>query len=58
MLSLLDTLDEALADPQVAARSMVAEVDHPTVGTIPTVASPFGRAARPGSARGDSPLFP
>jgi crotonobetainyl-CoA:carnitine CoA-transferase CaiB-like acyl-CoA transferase len=40
-------LVEALADPQVAARGMVATVDDPVAGPIPTVASPFGDAARP-----------
>lgn len=40
-------LVEALADPQVAARAMVATVHDPVAGPIPTVASPFGAAARP-----------
>jgi len=41
------TLPEALADPQVAARGLLAEVDDPVAGPIATVASPFGAAARP-----------
>lgn len=41
------TLPEALADPQTAARGMVATVDDPIAGSISTVASPFGAAARP-----------
>lgn len=40
-------LAEALADPQVAARGMVATVQDPIAGAIATVASPFGGAARP-----------
>lgn len=41
------SLPEALADPQAWARGMVATVDDPVAGPIPTVASPFGAAARP-----------
>jgi crotonobetainyl-CoA:carnitine CoA-transferase CaiB-like acyl-CoA transferase len=48
------TLPEALADPQVAARGMVTTVDDPVAGPIPTLASPFGAAARP---PGPSPLL-
>ena len=40
-------LAEALVDPQVAARRMVATVQDPVAGPVPTVASPFGSAARP-----------
>ena len=47
-------LAEALADPQVAARGMVATVHDPVAGPIPTVASPFGDAARPAAP---SPLL-
>ena len=48
------SLPEAFADPQVGARGMVATVDDPVAGPIPTVASPFGAAAR---APGPSPLL-
>jgi len=48
------TLPEALADPQVVARGMLATVDDPVAGPIPTLASPFGDAARP---PGPSPLL-
>jgi crotonobetainyl-CoA:carnitine CoA-transferase CaiB-like acyl-CoA transferase len=41
------TLPETLAEPQVAARSMVRTVDDPVAGPIPMVASPFGSGARP-----------
>jgi len=40
------TLPEALADPQVAARDLIAEVEDPVAGTLRTLASPFGPAAR------------
>jgi crotonobetainyl-CoA:carnitine CoA-transferase CaiB-like acyl-CoA transferase len=39
------TVDEALADPQTRARGMVRTLEHPTLGTLPVVASPFGPAA-------------
>ena len=41
------SLPEALADPQVVARGLVAEVDDPVAGPLRTLASPFGSAARP-----------
>jgi crotonobetainyl-CoA:carnitine CoA-transferase CaiB-like acyl-CoA transferase len=41
------SLPEALADPQAGARGMVGEIVDPVAGRLPTVASPFGSAARP-----------
>jgi crotonobetainyl-CoA:carnitine CoA-transferase CaiB-like acyl-CoA transferase len=32
---------EALSSPEVAAREMVVEVEHPTAGTVPMVKSPL-----------------
>ncbi|MFF3127362.1 CaiB/BaiF CoA transferase family protein [Streptomyces sp. NPDC057908] len=37
----INTVDQALAHPQVQARNMIAEVDHPSAGTIRMVASPL-----------------
>ncbi|WP_327242104.1 CaiB/BaiF CoA transferase family protein [Streptomyces sp. NBC_01320] len=37
----INTVDQALAHPQVRARSMIAEVRHPRAGTIRMVASPL-----------------
>ncbi|RNL86072.1 CaiB/BaiF CoA transferase family protein [Halostreptopolyspora alba] len=34
------TYDETLADPHVQARGMVAEVDHPVIGPMQTIAPP------------------
>src|SRR5690606_10448953 len=34
----VNTVPEALADPQTAAREMVAEVDHPTAGRVKVLA--------------------
>ncbi|MGH3423554.1 MAG: CaiB/BaiF CoA transferase family protein [Nocardioidaceae bacterium] len=36
----VNSLPDALADPHVAGRQMVNEVEHPEFGTIPEVASP------------------
>jgi crotonobetainyl-CoA:carnitine CoA-transferase CaiB-like acyl-CoA transferase len=32
--------DEALADPQVAAREMIVEMDHPLMGRVRTLGQP------------------
>jgi crotonobetainyl-CoA:carnitine CoA-transferase CaiB-like acyl-CoA transferase len=37
---LVRTVEEAMADPQIDARDMVAGVQHPTAGTLSLVASP------------------
>lgn len=48
----------ALADPQVAARGAVIEVEHPRLGAVRQIASPLKlderwRSARPGPSRGE-----
>lgn len=50
----VNTLPEALADEQVAARGMVKQIEHPTAGPLPMVMSPFGEAA---SMRRPPPLL-
>ena len=37
----INTLDKVFAEPQVAAREMLIEMEHPTVGTLPLVGSPL-----------------
>ena len=37
----VNTLAEAFADPQTAARGMTATLPHPRLGTVPTVSSPL-----------------
>ena len=37
----INTLDQVFADPQVRARGMRIELDHPTAGTVPLVRSPI-----------------
>jgi crotonobetainyl-CoA:carnitine CoA-transferase CaiB-like acyl-CoA transferase len=36
----INSISEALLDPQVAARGLVVEADHPVYGTVKTLASP------------------
>jgi len=37
----INTLDKVFAEPQVAAREMLIEMEHPTTGTLPLVGSPL-----------------
>jgi crotonobetainyl-CoA:carnitine CoA-transferase CaiB-like acyl-CoA transferase len=50
-------IGEVLADPQLAARHMIAEVAHPTVGPARVVASPVKLSATPASVRTAPPVF-
>ena len=36
----INTLDRLFADPQVAARNMVVEMNHPTVGRLRSIGNP------------------
>jgi crotonobetainyl-CoA:carnitine CoA-transferase CaiB-like acyl-CoA transferase len=49
-------LDEVLADPHNRARSMVVEVEHPTVGTVRQVGIAPKFSETPGSVRSTAPL--
>lgn len=44
-------ISEVLADPQIAARGMVAEVEHPTVGRVKVISSPVKLSETPASVR-------
>ena len=35
------TVEEALADPQVAARNFVVELEHPALGVVKSLATPI-----------------
>ena len=48
---------EVLGDPQLAARGMVAELQHPTVGPINVVGSPIKLSATPSSVRTPPPTL-
>ncbi|GLC93871.1 CoA transferase [Cupriavidus sp. TA19] len=53
----IQTLDQALAHPQVAARQLIVESDHPVLGTVSNVGLPvrFGQAPR--AAHRPAPLL-
>jgi crotonobetainyl-CoA:carnitine CoA-transferase CaiB-like acyl-CoA transferase len=44
---LVNTVPAALAQPQVAAREMVVEVEHPVAGTLKMLGSPLKLSAQP-----------
>jgi formyl-CoA transferase/CoA:oxalate CoA-transferase len=50
-------ISEVLADPQIAARGMVAEVDHPTVGRAKVIGSPVKLSETPASVRTAPPVL-
>lgn len=47
---------EVFADPQIQAREMVLELDHPTQGKVRQIGIPFKLAATPGSVRSFAPF--
>ncbi len=48
---------QVFADPQIAAREMAVEVDHPTLGRIRTLGSPIKMSATPPVVRRRAPLL-
>ena len=48
---------QALADPQTAARQMVVEIEHTTLGAVKTIGLPVKFSATPGKLRRGAPLF-
>ncbi|MBI1906106.1 MAG: CoA transferase [Rhodocyclales bacterium] len=53
----INTLAEVFEDPQVLARGLRVDMQHPTVGVIPQVASPFRLSATPVDYRLPPPLL-
>jgi len=51
----VNTLAEAVAHPQVAARGSLVDIDHPSVGKTKVVGVPARLSATPGSVRSPSP---
>jgi crotonobetainyl-CoA:carnitine CoA-transferase CaiB-like acyl-CoA transferase len=49
------TYDQVFADPQVKAREMVAEIDHPAAGPMRTLGIPVKLSATPGRLRRPAP---
>jgi crotonobetainyl-CoA:carnitine CoA-transferase CaiB-like acyl-CoA transferase len=50
-------LEQVYADPQVLARDMVVEVEHPTVGTFKMTGIPFKLSDTPGEVYAPPPLL-
>jgi crotonobetainyl-CoA:carnitine CoA-transferase CaiB-like acyl-CoA transferase len=50
-------ISEVLADPQLAARNMIAEVAHPTVGPARVIGSPVKLSDTPSSVRTPPPTL-
>lgn len=50
-------ISEVLADPQLAARNMIAEVVHPTVGRAKVIGSPVKLSDTPPSVRSAPPVL-
>jgi crotonobetainyl-CoA:carnitine CoA-transferase CaiB-like acyl-CoA transferase len=48
---------QVLADPQVVARNMVVEVEHPTLGRVKTLGSPIKMSATPLDVGRRAPLL-
>ena len=53
----IQTVDEALVDPQVLARGMVTEVQHPSIGTLAQINCPIRLTRTPVAVRIAPPLL-
>jgi crotonobetainyl-CoA:carnitine CoA-transferase CaiB-like acyl-CoA transferase len=55
--SRINTVAQALADPQTLATAMVAEVEHPAAGLVKTLGIPFNLGATPAAVRRPPPML-
>jgi crotonobetainyl-CoA:carnitine CoA-transferase CaiB-like acyl-CoA transferase len=53
----VNTVEEAVADPHVQHRGLVVEVDHPTLGKVRLLRSPFRLSDTPAMPRSRPPLY-
>jgi crotonobetainyl-CoA:carnitine CoA-transferase CaiB-like acyl-CoA transferase len=53
----INRISDMLADPQVRARQMVVELDHPRAGSVPALGLPIKFSDTPGSVRSAAPLL-
>jgi crotonobetainyl-CoA:carnitine CoA-transferase CaiB-like acyl-CoA transferase len=53
----VNRIGDMLADPQVAAREMVVEVEHPRAGRVKTLGTPVKFSETPGDVRRPAPLL-
>ena len=55
--SRINTVEDVLLDPQTAAREMIMDLEHPTLGTIKVPGIPIKMSDTPGSGRRAPPLL-
>ncbi len=53
----INSVAEALADPQTQAREMIATVEHPTVGDLKLVGPPYKFSGTPAAVRRPPPML-
>ena len=53
----IQSVDQAVTDPQVVARGLISEVEHPTAGTLSTIGCPVRLTATPPQVRIPPPLL-
>lgn len=53
----INTVDKVIEDPQVIAREMIVEVDHPVAGKLKMPGVPIKLSETPGSIRKPAPLL-
>ena len=53
----VNKIGDMLADPQIAAREMVVEVDHPRAGRVKTLGTPIKFSGTPGAITRAAPLL-
>jgi crotonobetainyl-CoA:carnitine CoA-transferase CaiB-like acyl-CoA transferase len=53
----VNSIDKVVVDPQVAARDMIVEVEHPTIGRLRMAGLPIKLSANPGSVKTPPPLL-
>ena len=53
----INTFDKVFSDPQLLFRGMLAEVPHPTAGTVKMVASPMKLSQTPCDIKRHPPLL-
>lgn len=54
-LSAVKSIDEVVEDPQIAARDMIVEVEHPSYGPLRMVGTPLKLGLTPAHPRGTAP---
>ena len=53
----VNSIDKVVTDPQVAARDMIVEVDHPTIGRLRMAGLPIKLSENPGSVKTPPPAL-